>query len=211
MGEEYLNPYKQKLLPLIKETLKKLLRPNLNFLYRIKSDFFSAYDHYSPLYENAEKAEIRQDLIPLMKETQSIGVLSEVSTGFHTWLSINEALALSKQIISQWGYAEIKEFVKDEHDLFDHSIEFADIIIAKAIEVIGNIPLNHFFDGTTLEEGEKKYYSRYPERENCAFLNNLKKLIPDGQNSSEWDSYINSRSVDDLLALFEHDVGSVEI
>lgn len=206
MGKEFLNPYKQKLLPLIKETLKKLLRPNLNSPYRIKSDFFSAYDHYSPLYENAENAEIRQDLIPLMKETQSIGVLSEVSTGFHTWLSINEALALSKQIISQWGYAEIKEFVKDEHDLFDHSIEFADIIIAKAIEVIGNIPLSHFFDGTTSEEGEKKYYSRYPERENCAFLNNLKKLIPDGQNSSEWDSYINSRSADDLLVLFEHDV-----
>ena len=90
--------------------------------------------------------------------------------------------------------------------MFDHSIEFADIIIAKAIEVIGNIPLSHFFDGTTSEEGEKKYYSRYPERENCAFLNNLKKLIPDGQNSSEWDSYINSRSADDLLALFEHDV-----
>lgn len=206
MGEDYLNPYKQKLLPLIKETLQELLRTNLNFPYKIEHDFFSAYEHYSSIYEKAEKMEIRQELIPILKGTQSIGVLSEVSTGFHTWLTIDEALALSKQIASQWGYAEIKEFVKDEPDLFDHSIELANIIIARAKEVVETIPLSHFFDGTPLEEGEKKYYSRYPERENCAFLNDLKKLIPDGQSSSEWDSYVNSRSAEDLLIMFEHEV-----
>ena len=206
MGEEFLNPYMQKMVPLIKETLKESLRTNLNSPYRIKSDFFSAYEHYSSIYEKAEKVEIKQELIPILRETRSIGVLSEVSTGFHTWLTIDEAIALSKQIVSQWGYAEIKEFVKDEPNLFDHSIQIADLIIARAREIVKTIPLSHFFDGTPLEKGKKEYYYRYPERENCAFLKDLKKLIPNGQHSSEWDNYINSRSVDDLLVLFEHDV-----
>ena len=206
MGKDFLNPFRQKLLPLIKETLKESLHATLNSPYIIMSDFFSAYEHYSSIYEKAEKVGIKQGLIPILRETQSIGVLSEVSTGFHSWLTIDEALALSKQIVSQWGYADIKEFVTEDSKLFDHSIEFANIVIARAKEVIETIPLSHFFDGTTLEEREKIYYSRYPERENCTFLKDLKKLIPDGQYSSVWDDYINSRSVEDLLILFEHDV-----
>lgn len=206
MGEEFLNPYRHKLLPLIKDALKGSLRTNLNSPYRIKSDFFSAYEHYSSIYEKAEKEGIKQELIPILRETQSIGVLSEVSNGFQTWLTIDEALALSKQIVSQWGYTELKEFVNDEPDLFAHSIDFANIVVARAKEVVGTIKLSHFFDGTPLEEEKKDYYFRYPERENCTFLKDLKKLIPDGQHSLEWDSYINNRSVDDLLVLFEHDV-----
>ncbi len=206
MGEEFLTPYKQKLLPLIKEALKDSLRTNLNSPYGIKSDFFSVFGHYSSIYDESENTEIQQELIPILKETQSIAVLSEASTGYHSWLPMEEALSLSKQIVSKWGYTEIKKFVKDEPDLFDHNIAFADLIIARAKEVVGTIPLSHFFDGTPLEEGEKKYYSRYPERENCVFLNNLKRLIPNGQSSFEWDDYINSRSSNDLLILFEHEV-----
>lgn len=206
MGKEYLSTYKQELLPFIKETLKDILRTNLNSPYKIESDFFSAFEHYSSIYEESEKTEIQQELIPTLKETQSIGVLSEVSTGFHKWLSMDESLVSSKHIISHWGYEEIKIFVKEKPDLFDHSSKFANIVIARAKEVVGTIPLSHFFDETPLEERDKKYYSRYPERENCAFLNDLKKLIPNGQSSSEWEDYINSRSVDDLLILFEHDV-----
>lgn len=206
IGEEFLNPYRQKLLPLIKDTLIELLRTNLNSPYRIKSVFFSAYEHYSSIYEKTEKLGIKQELIPILRETQSIGVLSEVSTGFQTWLTIDEALALSKQIISQWGYTELEEFVNKESELFDHSIVFANIVVARTKEIVGTIQLCHFFDGTPLEEGKKEYYSRYPERENCTFLKEIKKLIPNGQHSSEWDDYINSRSVDDLLILFEHDV-----
>ncbi|MBO7606446.1 MAG: hypothetical protein J6T28_02355 [Paludibacteraceae bacterium] len=223
MGEEYLSPYKLKLLPLIKETLKAFLRTNLNAPYRIKSDFFSDYEYYSSIYEKAGKDEIQQELIPVLKETQSIGVLSEVSTGFHKWLSMDESLVLSKQIVSKWGYADIKNFLKDNPDLFDHSIVFADIVIARAKEVVGTIPLSHFFDGTPLEEGKKYHYYekelsrsfegtpweeiyRNPERENCTFLISLKELIPTGQCSPEWDNYINSRSTNDLLILFEHGV-----
>ena len=206
MGEEFLNPYKQKLLPLIVDELKEALSTNLNSANRITSVFFSAYEYYTSIFEITEKEEIKQTLTPILKETHSIGVLSEVSVGLHTWLTIDEALALSKQIVSRWGYAEVKQFVEDMPDYFDHSILFADIVIAKAKEIVGTIPLSHFFDGTPLEDGGKNVYSRYPERENCAFLNYLKNLIPDGQRSSEWESYINSRSSEDLLILFEHGV-----
>lgn len=202
MGEEFLNPYKYKLLPLIKDALIELVRDSQNSPSRIKSDCISAYEYYSSIYEESEKVGIKQELIPILKETQSIGVLSEVSTGFQTWLTIDEALVLSKQIVSHWGYEELKDFVIKEQKLFDRSIAFANIVVARTKEVVGTIPLCHFFDGTSLEEN----YSRYPERENCAFLKELEKLIPYGQHSSEWDDYINSRSVEDLLILYEHDV-----
>lgn len=206
MGEDFLTPYKQRLLPLVKEQLNELLNTHLNSLLEIRSVFFSAYERYTSIYGNKEKEEIRHELIPILKGTQSIWVLSEVSTESYKWLSLNDALALSKQIVSRWGYAKIKEFVKHNPHLFDHSIQFADLIIARASEVIGPLSLTCFFDGTPLEEGEKKYYSRYPEKENCAFLNDLKQLIPDGQCSLEWENYINSRSANDLLILFEHNV-----
>lgn len=207
MGEDYLSPYKQKLLPLIKETLKELLRTVLNSPNRMEADFFSAYEHYCSIYENSEKAEIQKELTTILRETHSIDVLLEVSTGFHTWLSIDEALALSKKLVSQWNYTDIKEFVKGKHKLFYHRIKLADIVIARAKEVVGTTPLCHFYDGTPLEDGEKNNnYYRDPVRENCTFLNDLKKLIPGDQRSSEWDYFINSRSADDLLILFKHGV-----
>ena len=206
MGEEYPNIYKQKLLPFITETLKESLCKNLNSIYGITSNFFSIYEKYTSIYTNSEEKKIRQKLIPIMKETQSLDVLSEVSTKYNEWLTLDEALVLAKQIVSQWNYQNINDFIQKQKKLFNHSIVFADIIIAKTNEVIGHIPLNHFFDGKTLKEENNISNYRYPERENCTFLKNLKQLIPFGMHSSEWEKYINGKSVDDLLILFENNV-----
>lgn len=206
MGEDFLLPYKQRLLPLIKETLMELFLSYINSPYRIDSDFFSSFDSYTSIYENADKEKIIQEFIPILKETHSLQVLSEVSTGAHKWLSTEEALSLSEHIVSQWNYADIKGFVEPDPDLFNHSIAFADLIIKRAKEVIGGIPLDQFFDGTSLEEEKNEYYPRIPAKENCAFLEHLKKLIPDGQQSPEWNEYINSRSTDDMVLLFENRV-----
>lgn len=206
LGEDYLTLYRQKLLPLIKETLKESLRTNLNSIYRMKFNFFTSFEDYCSIYEETEKAEIRQVLIPILKETQSIYVLSEMSTGSHTWLSIDEALILSKQIISQWSYTDIKRFVEGKPELFEHSVVFADIVIERFKEVTEKIPLNRFFDGTQSEKRENESDFRCPEMENCIFLNELKKLIPSFQRSSQWEGYINSRTICDLLILYEYNV-----
>ena len=206
MGEEFLTPYKQRLLPLLKETLKASLTSNINSPYGIASDFFTTYDHYTSIYEKADKETILQEITPILKETHSLSVLSDVSAEPHEWLSIEEALSLTKRIVSQWNYAEIKEFAERDPYLFDQSVAFADLIIKRAKEIIEGIPLDHFFDGTSPEEEKNKYFPRTPVKENCAFLKHLTQLIPDGQQSSEWNEYVNSRSAEDLVLLFENSV-----
>ena len=199
IGEDFFNSYKHKLLPLLKDTLKESL---LNATSNNKSNFFSIYEHYTSIYKKTEKETIQQELIPTLKKSQSIHVLSMASSKY-AWLSIEEALTLSEQIVSQWCYEDINRFVRNELNLFNHSLEFADIIIARAIELIGTIPLTHPFNGTPLIE----HYSIHSSKEgNCSFLNDLKKLIPKGQCSPKWEGYIDSLPLNDLLILFENKV-----
>lgn len=206
MGDDFLSPFKQRLLPLIKETLQASIIARINSPYGIGSDFFSIYNQYTSIYENSEKETIIHEFTPILKDTHSLPVLSDVSSKPHEWLSKEEALSLSEQIVSQWGYAEINEFIEREPYLFEQSVAFVDIIIKRTKEIIGGIPLDHFFDRTPIEEEKEKYYPRIPVEENCAFLKHLKMLIPEGEQSSEWNEYINSRSVDDLVLLFENSV-----
>lgn len=206
LGEDYLQSYKQKLFPLISESLSESLRNNLNKYYILKSDFFPSYNSLTSIFDENEKSSIKQSLVQILKETQSLEVLSLVSFEICKWLSIEEALGLSQNIVSAWDYNTIKEFVRHEPELFDKDIRFAEIIIGRANDVIGNIPLNRFFDGTPIEESQNSYYSRCPERENCSFLIDLKKLISEGQDCFEWKKYMANRTPDDLLIMFDQGV-----
>lgn len=206
LGDDYLSSYKQKLYPLITEVLTELLRNNLDNPHRLDSDFFSSYSSFTSIYDKEEKNALKKTFIPILRKTNSVHVLSDVSTGNHNWLPIEEALELTKQLISLWNYETIKTFVNSKVKLFANDERFSEIIIEKANELVGDIPLNNFFDGTPLEENKNNLYSRNPERENCSFLNNLKVFIPDNVHNVQWNSYVNSRNADELLIMFEYGV-----
>lgn len=226
IGNKHFLYYKQILLPSIIDFLSESLHNDLDSPELLQRNFFPSYNLLTSIYEKENKITIEQMLIPILRKTKSVETLSCVSTEPYRWLSIDEALSLTKQLVSSWNYHTIKEFVSHNLTLFDKDIRFAEIVIEKANELIGDIPLTHFFDKNYAKENENKAngshivcgasflnidedttsYSKNPERENCFFLNGLRKLIPNGQQSNHWNNYVGSRNANDLLIMFDNKV-----
>lgn len=204
---DFLSPYVEKLYPLIKAFLSEILLKNLESAHLLEQNFFSSYSSLTSIFRNEECIFLKQHLVSILKETKSPYVLSLASDISHGWLSVDEALLSVKQLICTWNYKQIKEFIMDEPKLFDNDIRFAEILIERSRELIENIPLSHCFDGTPFDDKRNKtYLYRSPERENCTFLNYLKKLIPVNHQSSLWNNYIISRDFDDQIAMFDNGV-----
>ena len=190
LDEDFYTLYKKKLLPLIIEHLSKRLRANINHLYRIESDILSPFEDLTSIYDENEKEQIKLPLITIFKETSSIYVISELASNRYQWLTTDEALSLVNNIVSSWKFLDLKNFLESEPDLFDGNMQYAEMIVGKTVHLVRNIPLKHFFDGSPVEDSqETNYYSRNPIRENCTFLKNLKRIIPEGGKCSEWENY----------------------
>lgn len=169
LGGSYVSSYKTRLLPLFIEKLTSRLQANINNIYRIECDVLSAFDDLRSLYDPADLDQIIQKLLPVVKETTSLYVLSEFAIGRHQWLSVDQALSLASIIVSSWQYDSLKGFIESEPDLFDNNLYFSEMIVKRAVELVGNIPLKKFFDGTPVPESPAPYYSRNPERELVLF------------------------------------------
>lgn len=207
LNESILGQYRKKLYPLIVEHLSQNLLSNINNPDILERSFLSDFDYLTSVFGETDKELIKQKLLSIIKETKSVAVLSIASTNRYSWLSIEEALLLTKRIVSSWSFQNINEFLKFDPNLFDNNLRFAEIIIERAVQLVGSFPLSSFFDGTTIKETKKEEnIDRNPERENCTFLNHLRTLIPDGQQSEEWNKYVNSRSAEDLLTLYDNGV-----
>lgn len=206
LDDEFYSSYKNKLLPLIIDYLSKKLRANINNLYRVESDVLSPFRDLTSIYDEKEKEQIRRPLIAIVKNTSSLYVLSDL-TYDNPWLTTDEALLLANNIVSSWKYQDLKKYLESEPDLFNNNMQYVEVIVGKAVQLVGNISLKNFFDGSPVEENQgTNCYSRNPIRENCSFLNNLKRIIPEGGKCSEWDKYINSRNAEELIILFENNV-----
>lgn len=207
LDADFYSSYKNKLLPLIVEYLSKKLRANINNLYRVENDVLLPFNDLTSIYDENEKEQLRQPLIAIFKETSSLYILSELASDRYHWLTTDEVMSLASIIVSSWEYQNLKKFLESEPDLFDGDIQYVEMIVGKAVQLVENISLKHFFDGSPTDYNQDaNYYSRNPIRENCSFLNNLKRIIPEGRKCSGWEKYIESRSVEDLIALFDNDV-----
>lgn len=204
---EFLTSYITKLYPLIKVYLSEILRKNIDSAYVLEHNFFSSYISLTSIYGKEDCLTLKRHLVSILIETKSIDVLSLASDLSHEWLSIDDALLLAKQQILTWNYNQLREFVSDEPKLFNDDIRFANIVIEKSCQLIERIPLSLCFDRTPFDDIQNKtYLHRFPERENCSFLNNLKKFIPKDQQNSLWNNYVKSRDFDDLITMFENEV-----
>ncbi len=197
--------YSKRLLPLIITYLKGEAQSVLNSVGNIE-DLLSDYDELTRIYKDSEKTTIRQTLVPILLNSNSIFALSKISSYPYEWADMDLALEKVEKIVSVWDYNIVKDFLEIEPNLFDDDIRFVDMIINRAIQLVGNIALTNFFDGTPVDSESKGLYSRNPERENCDFLKKLKALIPNGKENARWNSYIQTRSNEDLLILFDNGV-----
>ena len=197
--------YSKRLLPLIITYLKGEAQSVLNSVGNIE-DLLSDYDELTRIYKDSEKTTIRQTLVPILLNSNSIFALSKISSYPYEWADMDLALEKVEKIVSVWDYNIVKDFLEIEPNLFDDDIRFVDMIINRAMQLVWNIALTNFFDGTPVDSESKGLYSRNPERENCDFLKKLKALIPNGKENARWNSYIQTRSNEDLLILFDNGV-----
>lgn len=197
--------YSKRLLPLIITYLKGEAQSVLNSVGKIE-DLLSDYDELTRIYKDSEKTTIRQTLVPILLNSNSIFALSKISSYPYEWADMDLALEKVEKIVSVWDYNIVKDFLEIEPNLFDDDIRFVDMIINRAMQLVWNIALTNFFDGTPVDSESKGLYSRNPERENCDFLKKLKALIPNGKENARWNSYIQTRSNEDLLILFDNGV-----
>ena len=197
--------YSKRLLPLIITYLKGKAQSVLNSVSNI-DNLLSDYDELTRIYKDSEKTTIRQTLVPILLNSNSIFELSKISSYPYEWADKDLALEKVEKIVSDWDYNTVKDFLGIEPNLFDDDMRFVDMIINRAMQLVGNIALTNFFDGTPVDPESKGLYSRNPERENCDFLKKLKALIPNGKENVRWNSYIQTRSNEDLLILFDNGV-----
>lgn len=195
--------YKQCLLPLIADDLLKNIGPNLNNYSWIEQTLLRRYEKLTAIYKKKEKTKIKQELVAKLKETTSLEVLSSISREPYHWLSDGKVMLRAKHIVSSWYYYMFKNFVDYNIDNYDRDTRFDGIILEKAIELVANIPLTQYFDGTSANDDSTEIS---PERANCCFLNALKKLIPNVPNCTTWNNYISSRNTEDLLILYDNNV-----
>lgn len=199
--------YKKKLYPLITDYLSASLPKYLDSSYSFERDFLSLYDRLTMIYDKDYKEQIIQKLLPIIKEKPSLYSVSAISSEKYQWISIEEAISFAENIFSSWQFNTYKSFIESDPYFFNNDLKYIEILVKNVVQLIGKIPLKHFFDGTPIEnKSERSFYSRNPERENCTFLNSLKQLIPEEEKCSEWENYINTRNAEDLIILFENQV-----
>lgn len=207
IGDSFITSYRNVLFPLVKDYLCEEAKSNLNNVYKIEMDFFFAYHQLTSLFSEEEKELIKLEILPIMMETTSIYVLSFITVKVTGWLTMDLALSLASKMIALWKYSDLEEFVENEPYLFNGDERFVDIIVSRAIQLVGEFKLSEFFDGTPKEDDPRKYlYYRNPEIENCTFLNNVRKLFSNNIQNAKWDTYIQSRETDDLLILYDNEV-----
>lgn len=205
LDKDYHTKYTTILYPLVIDYFLDIFRSYKNDLNRNVHDIFVEYDSVISIFNDSEKKLISQSFIPVIKETNNIYLLSAATSSIRKWIPIDEALELAKTIVCPWTFKDINDFIQNTDIVFDNDERFVEIVIETATKLVGNVPLNHFYDGTVIGESEIPNY-RNPERENCSFLKSLKVFIPNVDKSESWKRFINSRSVDDLRIMFENEV-----
>lgn len=207
LGNDFILYYKKKMQPIILEYLSDMLNSYVKCQNANICDFFPIFDNITSIYDDDEKDIIVQALVPIIRQTNSLSILSEASTSDYQLISVDEALIYAKEIISTWSYRFLNEFTNTNERLFDDDPRYAEILIERAMQLIWNIPLKSNFDSSQVDSIDNNSDDSWEfEHENCSFLYNLQSLIPNGHRVIQWENYINSKGIDDLIIMFNNNV-----
>lgn len=206
LGTGFLDSYKGQLLPLITDFLRDTLVSELKTPYSIERDFFAKYNSLTSIFDKEECKEIKSTLIPIMKESDSLYALSVCTVTEKGWITPNTAIKRANEIVSQWQFSEMREFVSGHsNSLFKKDDTFNDIIVDKGVSLVQDCKLSEFFDGT-INDKENNPYGRIPERENCEFLKNLQNFISKGHRNESWVNYLCTRAEWEMIVLYNNGV-----
>ncbi len=193
-----------KLLPLIKTSLCETLTSYLSKPNYLERNFFNNFQKLTQLFNEDQIREIKEELKQIMLQSNSIQTLSICTKPNSRWLSIENSLNRVIEIVEQWQYDDLDNFIREGKGFFYNKKEYNDIIVKKALSLISSRSLSSRFNGKT--EGHIDVI--YIQRGNCAFLKELKSYVHYSSDKvkNAWNEYINSKNAEEMLILYDNEV-----
>ena len=201
--ENFHHYYKSHLLPIVKSLVCEKIKDRVDNGYNIYDSFYDEYKRLTQIYNNQEKNEIIDSIYQIILQTDSLHILS---SSVKYWFPFERVQKRVSEIISNWKFLELKHFLENCNVLFENQFAFYDIIVDKAISLIGNYRLKDSFTGETSLNNNYSCEENVQIDYNCNFLRKLSKYISFSHSNAQWDNYIQSRSVDELLILYQNNV-----
>ena len=199
LGENYKKPYLERLYPLVKEKLCGDVQNAIKEKTGLPDSYMRSYAFLTSQFDEDTKKLLHADVLTVMRNANNIELISHCSAGRNNeWLSKEEAHAMADVIVKYWKY-------KDFLNFFNHNFSCTEdlrLLIANyAINLIKQFCLSENFDGSPMDDILQK--GKFAKPENIIFLEHLIEILPGGEKSELWQTYLSERNKTDLLALYD--------
>jgi len=198
-GQDFINPFYEKALPIAKEDVLSPLKQNVNDLNLI-SQFSGSLYRLKRFYSDQTFEDLIENAKLLLLKATSVFALSKIREfDFITKEEIFEQLKIA---ISNWSFADAKKYFDSERELFDDDDEFRQMVINKTFEIIGSKQVSKPFD----ESIDKDDYYPDIETSNCNTLLKFRDYLGKEIFIKRWNEYIQSLDNSSIMALYRNGV-----
>ena len=171
------------------------------------NNFFCSFNNLTILFNEEQNNEIKEEAISIMINEESLDFLSACSSPSYNWMSIDNALHIVEKIVTKWDYEKMRKYLFNNNKLFNGNSRFADIIFSRSIEIALELKLSSSPNEERTFECDDSYCLSYVrEHDHYLFLRGLKQYIISDKSKSLWSDYINSRTPDEVILLYKHEV-----
>lgn len=182
---------------LIEESQSYINKKNSNYLY------FTEFRDLTRLFKQEEIDDLMQSIIPIIFKSNDLRLLSDFSNeGF---IPIERALEKAKDIIKSTPIEDLEKIVQEEQLFFRRDPRFTDIILGVFLPIFSEEELNKYLEKKDVND---PFYFPTDNYANtiCQILKALKRYIPDKEKNEQWENYINTRSIEDYLILYNNKI-----
>ena len=201
-NESYNSELQAKVSHALSELLISTSSNSINSKYEF-SEFFKSFDEFSIKLNDRDKNTIIEKIQSIIDTSNSVSILLEFyqHNFFIVGLPNNYLLERIKLIVSKWQYVDFSNCFYEPDELFENHKDIKEFVARSGIDLISNYKLSEDFSGKT-----KTYSFRSIESSNCSYLKNIRKFIGFNVTFEPFDNYINSRSAEEQLILFDNGV-----
>ena len=197
--EKQLNDINEQLFPIIKKNLTESLAEALVKTSHLSS-FIKSYKHLSSALSSNHKDELDLEIKSMISNTSSIDVIIGLCTDELGILSNQETNKLTANIVANWDYNTINQFLYRFNNDSEEYYPVLDIVIEKALSLVSDRRLNESFDTKI----ERKSYDSI--RYNCNYLSKITDLLSSKKQHQLWKQYLSTRSIEEYFTLYDNDI-----
>ena len=171
------------------------------------NNFFCSFNNLTILFNEEQNNEIKEEAISIMINEESLDFLSACSSPSYNWMSTDNALHIVEKIVTKWDYEKMRKYLLNSNKLFNGNSRFADIIFSRSIEIALELKLSSSPNEERTFECDDSYCLPYVwEHDHYLFLRGIKQYIISDESKRLWSDYINSRTPDEVILLYRHEV-----